>query len=49
MLLYDAKGKVLGALKMAKRTNPIGNPPFPGTRGKSVALVREQFIKAIEI
>jgi imidazolonepropionase-like amidohydrolase len=48
MLLYDAKGKVLGALKMANGTNPIGNPPFPGTRGKSVALVREQFIKAIE-
>src|SRR6266436_2695229 len=48
MLMYDAKGKVLGALKMANGTNPIGNPPFPGTRGKSVALVREQFIKAIE-
>ena len=48
MLLYDAKGKVLGALKMANGTNPIGNAPFPGTRGKSVALVREQFIKAIE-
>jgi len=48
MLLYDAKGKELGALKMANGTNPIGNPPFPGTRGKSVALVREQFIKAIE-
>src|SRR5258707_647954 len=48
MLMYDGKGKVLGALKMANGTNPIGNPPFPGTRGKSVALVREQFIKAIE-
>ncbi len=48
MLMYDAKGKVLGALKMANGTNPIGNPPFPGSRGKSVALVREQFIKAIE-
>src|SRR6266436_1065517 len=48
MLMYDAKGKLLGGLKMANGTNSIGNPPFPGTRGKSVALVREQFIKAIE-
>jgi imidazolonepropionase-like amidohydrolase len=48
MLMYDQQGKVLGALKMANGTNPIGNPPFPGTRGKSVALVREQFVKAAE-
>jgi imidazolonepropionase-like amidohydrolase len=48
MLLYDQQGKILGALKMANGTNPIGNPPFPGTRGKSVALVREQFVKAAE-
>jgi imidazolonepropionase-like amidohydrolase len=48
MLMYDQQGKILCALKMANGTNPIGNPPFPGTRGKSVALVREQFVKAAE-
>lgn len=37
-----------GGIKMANGTNSIGNAPFPGTRGKSVALVRERYIKAIE-
>jgi len=33
---------------MANGTNSMKEPPFPGTRGKSAALVREQYIKAIE-
>jgi imidazolonepropionase-like amidohydrolase len=44
----DAEGHPLGGLKMANGTNSIGQPPFPGTRGKSAFLVREQFIKARE-
>jgi imidazolonepropionase-like amidohydrolase len=48
MLLFDQQGKILGGLKMANGTNSIGNPPFPGTRAKSAALVREQFVKAVE-
>jgi imidazolonepropionase-like amidohydrolase len=48
MLMYDKDGRIAGALKMANGTNPIGNSPFPGTRGKSAALVREQFVKAID-
>ena len=42
----------LGGLKMANGTNPRRQGPaagnFPGTRAKSAALVREQFIKAQE-
>ena len=44
-------GRFLGGLKMANGTNslrPASPGPFPGTRAKSAALVREQFVKAIE-
>jgi imidazolonepropionase-like amidohydrolase len=44
-------GRIAGGLKMANGTNPIranGTGPFPGTRAKSAALVREQFVKAVE-
>jgi imidazolonepropionase-like amidohydrolase len=42
----DANGKIMGGLKMANGTNSIRDAPFPGTRGKSAALVRQQYIKA---
>jgi len=48
MFILDADGKPMGGLKMANGTNPQGDPPFPGTRGKAAALVRQQFIKAQE-
>jgi imidazolonepropionase-like amidohydrolase len=35
-------------MKMANGTNSQRSAPFPGTRGKSAALVREQFVKAQE-
>jgi imidazolonepropionase-like amidohydrolase len=35
-------------MKMANGTNSMRNAPFPGTRGKSAALVRERFTKAVE-
>jgi len=41
-------GRVMGGLKMANGTNSQRKPPFPGTRGMSAFLVREQFIKARE-
>ncbi len=44
----DDDGKAIGGLKMANGTNSIGSAPFPGTRGKSAYLVRQQFIKARE-
>ncbi|HEX2751332.1 MAG TPA: amidohydrolase family protein, partial [Verrucomicrobiales bacterium] len=46
LALKDANGKMMGGLKMANGTNSIKDPPFPGTRGKSAALVRQQFLKA---
>src|SRR5262249_40367327 len=46
--ILDASGQPRGGMKMANGTNSIRTPPFPGTRGKSAALVREQFVKAQE-
>jgi imidazolonepropionase-like amidohydrolase len=47
MLFVDDPNKqVGGGLKMANGTNPIGKGPFPGTRAKSAAMVRNLFIKA---
>ncbi|MFM8733833.1 MAG: amidohydrolase family protein [Pirellulales bacterium] len=44
--IRDAKGTPLGGMKMANGTNPQKEPPFPGTRSKSAALVRQKFLKA---
>jgi imidazolonepropionase-like amidohydrolase len=46
MLVRDAAGKALGGLKMANGTNSQKEPPFPGTRSKSAALVRQKFLQA---
>lgn len=48
LLIKTAEGRVAGGLKMANGTNSRRDPPFPGTRGKSAALVREQYVKAQE-
>jgi len=39
-------GSIAGGMKMANGTNSRKDPPFPGSRGKSAALVREQYVKA---
>lgn len=41
-------GTPMGGMKMANGTNPRGASPRPGTRAKAAAMVREQFIKAVE-
>jgi imidazolonepropionase-like amidohydrolase len=41
-----ADGAPAGGMKMANGTNSMREPPFPGTRGKSAALVRELFVRA---
>ena len=49
LLVRDAAGRMLYGVKMANGTNPLragGAGPFSGTRGKSAALVREQFVRA---
>lgn len=50
LLIWDTAGKYAGGIKFANGTNPIraGGGAFPGTRAKSAALVRDQFIKAKE-
>ena len=48
ILIRDKDGLPIGGLKMANGTNSQGDSPFPGTRGKSAYLVREQYIKARE-
>ena len=50
LLIYDKDGKYMGGMKFANGTNPIrsGSGNFPGTRAKSVSLMREQLIKAQE-
>ena len=46
LLILDENGLPMGGLKMANGTNPQRDTPFPGTRGKSAALVRQAFIDA---
>lgn len=48
LFIRDRDGKPTGGMKMANGTNSRRPPPFPGTRGKAAALVRDQFIKAQE-
>lgn len=46
LFVDDPQNEVAGGLKMANGTNPIGSSPFPGTRARSAAMVRELFMKA---
>lgn len=48
LVIKNAEGKFMGGMKMANGTNSIRQAPFPGTRGKSAALVRALYIKAQE-
>jgi imidazolonepropionase-like amidohydrolase len=48
LLIHNADGSIAGGMKMANGTNSRKAPPFPGTRAKSAALVREQYVKAQE-
>ncbi|MEP7147631.1 MAG: amidohydrolase family protein [Acidobacteriota bacterium] len=50
LLILGPDGKYAGGIKFANGTNSIraGGGTFPGTRAKSAALIREQFIKAQE-
>src|SRR4029077_1541029 len=49
LIIRNPDGSAAGGMKMANGTNSIKTTaPFPGTRSKSAALVREQYVKAIE-
>ncbi|MFT5200436.1 MAG: imidazolonepropionase-like amidohydrolase [Planctomycetota bacterium] len=44
--VLDSEGHPMGGMKMANGTNSRKDAPFPGTRGKSAALVRKVFLDA---
>lgn len=44
----DPINGICGGMKMANGTNSIREKPFPGTRAKSAAMVRQLFVKAQE-
>jgi imidazolonepropionase-like amidohydrolase len=48
LLMRTPDGAIAGGIKMANGTNSRRDPPFPGTRAKSAALVRERFVAAQE-
>lgn len=48
LFLFDKEERPLGGLKMANGTNPQGEKPFPGTRGRAAYLVRKAFLEAEE-
>ena len=48
LLIRLPDGSSAGGIKMANGTNSRRDPPFPGTRAKSAALLREQLLKAQE-
>lgn len=48
LFVQDPINEIAGGLKMANGTNSLRGTPFPGTRGKSAALIRELFVKGQE-
>ncbi len=48
MALRNEDGSLAGGLKVANGSNPHGTKPYPQTRSKAMALMRQQFIKAQE-
>ncbi len=46
LLIRTSEGTIAGGIKMANGTNSRRDPPFPGTRAKSAALVRQRFVEA---
>lgn len=48
MAIRNADGSIAGGIKMANGTNPQKDPPFAGTRGKAMALMRAQLHRARE-
>jgi len=46
--IRNADGTIAGGMKMANGTNSQKEAPFPGTRGKSAAIIRTRFVAAQE-
>jgi imidazolonepropionase-like amidohydrolase len=48
LLCTGPEGRICGGLKMANGTNSQRDKPFPGTRAKSAAMVRELWVAALD-
>jgi len=48
LAIRNSDGSIAGGIKMANGTNSQRDAPFPGTRGKSAAIVRNRFVAAQE-
>lgn len=48
LLCRDVLREICGGMKMANGTNPRGESPHPGSRGRAAAIVRERFVRAQE-
>lgn len=48
LICKDVHRDICGGLKMANGTNPLGSPPFPETRAKAAAIVRQLYLQAVE-
>ncbi len=48
LLCTDVQKQICGGMKMANGTNPRRDPPFPGTRARAAAMIRDRLIKAQE-
>ena len=48
LLIRRPDGSLAYGIKMANGTNSRKDPPFPGSRAKSAAIVRERFLEAIK-
>ena len=47
LYIYREDGSLAYGVKMANGTNSRKDPPFPGTRAKAAALIRERFLQAV--
>lgn len=48
LLCRDVLREICGGMKMANGTNPRGDAPHPGSRGRAASIVRERFVRAQE-
>ncbi|MDX2129708.1 MAG: amidohydrolase family protein [Chloroherpetonaceae bacterium] len=48
LFVSNPQKEIIGGLKMANGTNPLRPSPFPGTRAKSAAIIRQLYSKAVD-
>ncbi len=48
LLCTEVQQQICGGMMMANGTNPRRDPPFPGTRARAAAMIRDRLVKAQE-